>query len=280
MSSTELLRDHREGSSAPGAPDRHIDVGCYVVDALDFDAHQAFEDHLDDCENCRREVLEFLETSAELARLATMGPPPAVRDRTLEHIRSVRPLPPLLERSSEPPRSYSTEAAAPLHRSTDARGRTAGSRRRRLLGLAAAAAAVVLLGGAGVIASSQPQHDIAARTAEQREIDLREIDLLSAPDARIVRWRGDEGRFSLVVSRQRDEALLIPSELRPPGAGRTYQVWILRGGRAEPDVTTTLPAQGRWLRGTLAKASGVAVTIEPSGGSVRPSSPIVAQLSF
>ena len=54
----------------------HIDVGCYVADALDPDERQAFEAHLIDCESCSREVVEFAETSAELARLVTIGPPP------------------------------------------------------------------------------------------------------------------------------------------------------------------------------------------------------------
>ena len=53
----------------------HIDVGCYVADALDNDERAAFEAHLDHCESCSREVVEFSETSAELARLVAMAPP-------------------------------------------------------------------------------------------------------------------------------------------------------------------------------------------------------------
>ena len=78
-----------------GLHELHIDVGCYVADALDTDERAAFEAHLDHCESCSREVVEFSETSAELARLVAMAPPRAIRGSMLSAIQSVRPLPPL-----------------------------------------------------------------------------------------------------------------------------------------------------------------------------------------
>ena len=34
----------------------HMDVGCYVADALETNERHAFEKHLTDCESCSREV--------------------------------------------------------------------------------------------------------------------------------------------------------------------------------------------------------------------------------
>ncbi len=48
-----------------------------------------------DCESCSREVVEFSETSAELARLVAMAPPRAIRGSMLSAIQSVRPASPL-----------------------------------------------------------------------------------------------------------------------------------------------------------------------------------------
>ncbi len=43
----------------------HIDVGCYVVDALEPAERETFEMHLVGCASCAREVLEFTETAVE-----------------------------------------------------------------------------------------------------------------------------------------------------------------------------------------------------------------------
>ncbi|WP_269801648.1 zf-HC2 domain-containing protein, partial [Desertihabitans aurantiacus] len=74
--------------------DVHADVGAYVVGALDASEREVFEAHLPHCPQCTREVTEFAETTAELARLTETPPPPELRAAVLGAVRSVRPLPP------------------------------------------------------------------------------------------------------------------------------------------------------------------------------------------
>ena len=78
----------------PYARDPHGAVGAYVADALDDDERAVFEQHLEGCENCRREVAEFTETAAELTWLSEATPPPSLRTSLLWQIATVRPLPP------------------------------------------------------------------------------------------------------------------------------------------------------------------------------------------
>ena len=78
----------------PYVHDPHGAVGAYVADALDDDERTVFEQHLEGCESCRREVAEFTETAAELTWLSEATPPPSLRTSVLWQIATVRPLPP------------------------------------------------------------------------------------------------------------------------------------------------------------------------------------------
>lgn len=264
----------------------HIDVGCYVVDALDPAERSAFEEHLAGCDSCAREVLEFTETAAELARLVAMGPPRDVREAMLETIQLVRPLPPhtaapiAVDLLTEPTVDSSGEPADPANEQADdlglRRARRAGRRQRILFGLVAAAAVVALaLGGLVVNLTQQHQAAVAAQSAAQRETDL-----LSAPDARVITQTGDGGRFTFVVSKQRNQALLLSGDLPDPGAGKVYQLWTLQGRRATPDTTLPAGTGSHWFTGPIAGSTSLAVTAEPAGGSAVPTMPILAQTTI
>jgi anti-sigma factor RsiW len=265
----------------------HIDVGCYVVDALDPAERSAFEEHLAGCDSCAREVLEFTETAAELARLVAMGPPRDVRGATLETIQLVRPLPPhtsvpdsidlftepTVELERNPADDSADELADELARR---RGRRAGRRQRVLFGLVAAAAVIALaLGGLVVNLTQQHQAAVAAQSAAQRETDL-----LSAPDARVITQARDGGRFTFVVSKQRNQALLLSGDLPDPGPGKVYQLWTLQGRQATPDTTLPAGTGSHWFTGPIAGSTSLAVTAEPAGGSAVPTMPILAQTTI
>ncbi|HEX5314412.1 MAG TPA: anti-sigma factor [Gammaproteobacteria bacterium] len=72
-------------------------------------------------------------------------------------------------------------------------------------------------------------------------------------------------------------------KIRPP-PGKSYQLWMLPAGGAKPVSLGLLPASGsasealsRRLRDVLASAAGLAVSIEPQGGSPTglPTGPVV-----
>lgn len=73
--------------------DLHELAGAYMLDALDADDRQAFEEHLAGCERCRAEVAGLTETAGALAYGADEGPAPpdALRDRILGAARAEPP---------------------------------------------------------------------------------------------------------------------------------------------------------------------------------------------
>ena len=55
--------------------DLHALSGAYALDALDPQEAQHFEEHLDHCAACRREVVEFQATAAQLGEATATTPP-------------------------------------------------------------------------------------------------------------------------------------------------------------------------------------------------------------
>ncbi|MEV0581978.1 zf-HC2 domain-containing protein [Nonomuraea sp. NPDC050310] len=47
----------------------HPEVAAYVLGVLDEEEHEAFERHLDGCEQCRRELAELAEVPDALDQL-------------------------------------------------------------------------------------------------------------------------------------------------------------------------------------------------------------------
>jgi anti-sigma-K factor RskA len=58
-------------------PDAHLDLGGYVLQALEPGEHDAFERHLEDCERCRDELVELADLPGLLGRTAPAWELPA-----------------------------------------------------------------------------------------------------------------------------------------------------------------------------------------------------------
>lgn len=257
----------------------HGSVGSYVVHALDPREKSDFEAHLAVCESCRREVVEFSETAAQLGSLVETPPPPALRASLLSAIREIRPLPPVeREPGNEPAeigRVQPPFTADPSDRDeppvavVDELAARRSRRPGRLLALAVAAAMVIALGLGGWVANlRQDQH---AQTAES----ALEAQLETAPDVKYYRKTMKNGApVTFVVSKSLNKALLIGSNVPSVGAKQSYQLWTLKFGtkvNATPDATFDGgPARKTWFTGNVAEAGGVAITVEPHGGSLRP----------
>ncbi|MDN5803618.1 MAG: anti-sigma factor [Microlunatus sp.] len=261
--------------------DPHGAVGAYVADALEQDEREVFEQHLRICESCRREVTEFAETAAELTRLTETAPPPALRTSLLAEIATVRPLPPEhpgQAAADEIEPTAPTLVTAP-NGEDDSDGKPidelAARRKRRtrrlLTGLVAAALVLVVgLGGwVSVLTSQQRGQQVASQQVN---------DLLTAPDAKVYPTELDGAPVSFVVSKDRDQALFVGHDVAAPEAGKVYQLWMIDGAQVTPNATID---QGgtvtQWFDpGPLDGAQQLAVTVEPTGGSLTPNLPPVA----
>ncbi|WP_405020532.1 anti-sigma factor [Kitasatospora sp. NBC_00070] len=244
------------------APDLHTFTGAYAAHALDERERAEFERHLAACPSCAQEVAEFAATLARLGAAEAVAPPPALRQRVLAQLPTVRQHPP---------------HAAP---GADA-GRRPGRFGRVLprLALAASLAAAVLLGGVAV-----QQHDRAeqARTQATRlqERQAGFESLLTAPDARTSTAAAGSGVGTVVWSQSRGQAAFLAAGMPALPAGSTYELWFDDAGTMRPAGLMPTTDGALLLDGAIGGAGGVGVTVEPAGGSSRPSGAPVLLLPF
>ena len=186
------------------------------------------------------EVRAVRETMAVLSAATAVEPPHDLRDRVLAGIAGAEPV------------------AAPV---TELRPRV---RRWQKVVLAAAAVLAVGAGALGVGLALRPA--VSPSTAEE---------IFAAPDVRTV--SGDipgGGTATVVFSREKDAGVLVMNGVSPPQPGTVYQMWLVDSDgphsagtmdakAVAPSTTAVLP--------DLGESQTLAFTIEPPGGSERPS---------
>ncbi|POM24881.1 Anti-sigma-K factor RskA [Actinomadura rubteroloni] len=218
-------------------------AGPYALDALGPDERRDFERHLDGCAVCAAEVGELAETAARLGAAAARPAPAALRARVLAEAARTRQAPPRL----------------PAARTR---------RLRRIVPALAAAACLVLATGLG---AGWYQADRRARHAEASSHMM--ADMMSAPDARTVAGSVATGGHGMVVmSHDRDAAVVMLSGLDEAPAGRTYAVWLMGDGAPRPAGRMRVADKPAMIHG-LGRATGVYVTVEPMDGSAEPAGP-------
>ena len=87
--------------------------------------------------------------------------------------------------------------------------------------------------------------------------------------------RGSLGRIALVVAPS-DEAVIALDGLGPAPDGAIYRVWLVAKGSATPVGDAAFDATSRvvTLERRIPSGTRVAVTLEPSADTVRPSRPL------
>ena len=242
--------------------DIHALSGAYAVDALDDDERQHFEQHLAVCPECRAEVASFCETAALIAETQTQTPPSSLRASVLAGIASTRPLPPEAPEESQdstpnPGGGAPAAVVTPL-------------RRRTFPMLVAASVALILLAvGGGLLYRANTGGSTSTNLADQ---------VLNAQDAvRVTEPVTGGGELTLVRSDSLKRAVLVGSDVPPPKAGTTYQMWLQQPGQGMvsaglmPDA-----AEPTVLTGDAATATAAAVSVEPETGSAKPTSDPIA----
>ncbi|MFD8230542.1 anti-sigma factor domain-containing protein [Streptomyces sp. NPDC059696] len=239
-------------------------TGAYALHALSGDELVTFERHLAGCEPCAQETAELSAAAARLGLAATVRPPAALREKVLHRVSSVRQVPP------------GGWTAIPAGRA---------SLRARLVSrwaLATCLAAAAALGGTTVWQHQRAED--ALREARRARSGTEAIaSVLTSPDARTrTAALGGGATGTVVVSRNRDKAVFLASGMARPAAGKVYQLWfddegtMRSAGLMDPGRTD----QAVLLQGAVDGASGMGVTLEPSGGSEKPTSPPVALLGL
>lgn len=245
----------------------HTLTGAYALHALPDAERHAFERHLADCEACSVEVRELSETATRLGLAAAAPAPRALRERVLREITTVR------------------QEAPDTPRRTRAPERRGGAGAWPRFALAACLAAAVGLGGVAVWQQRE------ARDARQQEAAAREqaeqlARVLAAPDARTSSGALEHGaRGTVVVSRSEDRAVFMASGLAAAPSGKVYQLWFDDGGTMRPAglMRVSDPSSRTYtalLDGPVGAAVGMGITVEPAGGSARPTSAPMAVMEL
>ncbi|MFE6766085.1 anti-sigma factor domain-containing protein [Streptomyces sp. NPDC057689] len=245
----------------------HTLTGAYALHALPDTERRDFERHLGDCEACSVEVREFSETATRLGLAAAAPAPRELRERVLREITAVRQEPPAVSRRE---------------RTSD---RRSGAARWSRFALAACLAGAVGLGGIAVW-----QHQEARDARQQADATRRQADqvarVLAAPDAKTSSGTLEDGaQGTVVVSRSEDRAVFLATGLADAPSGKVYQLWFDDGGtmrsaglmRASGPSSTTYTTL---LDGPVDGATGMGITVEPAGGSARPTSDPLALMKL
>ncbi|HEY9265358.1 MAG TPA: anti-sigma factor [Mycobacterium sp.] len=239
------------GPTEPAAADLLSFATPYALHALTDTDLTDIERRLEDvpadiAEAFASEVRSVRETMAVVAAAGAVDPPARLR---AELLRSV------------------AEEPIPL-RGTESADR---SRRWAKPVLAAAATVAIGLGALGVGLALRPAQ--APSTADQ---------VFAAPDVRTVSGEIPGGGVATVVfSRERDSGVLVMNNVPPPQPGTVYQMWLVDADgphsagtmdaeAVAPSTTAVLP--------DLGSSKTLAFTVEPPGGSTRPTSPVFAEL--
>lgn len=227
----------------------HALSGAFAMDALDDIERAQFERHLASCPDCRAEIDGFFETASVIALASAAQAPAVLRARVLSDIAASRP---------RPPRTASPSHVVPL-------------RRRWVPALLAAS--VLLVGGAGASAVWHPWTD---NTSQQSGSATERI--MQAPDAQRVQTDLGGGTATVVRSASLGQAVIVADGVGTPPAGMVYELWLQApdGSLTPAGLMGTGGSVTQVFTGDATHATAAAITVEPPGGSLAPSSAPIA----
>lgn len=220
------------------APEVHGLVGAYLLNALEPGERAEFEAHLAVCPECREEVDSLRAATTSLAEEVAATPPASLRGRVVRTASETPQVPPLV---------------AAIRR-----------RRRRWLAGVVAAAATLVIGVGVTVGLVVRDDDPPAMTAAQ---------VMSAPDARMHKEETSDGELMVAMSHEMHMVAVDTADLSRPD-GMTYQVWwhtdagMESAGVLDEEMSVAVPVEDGDLM----------VTMEPEGGSDRPSDEVLFQM--
>ena len=245
------------------------DLPLYALEELTGSERQEFEQHLETCAACRREV-QFLRSDLSLVGMSALGPRPPARSKDR-----------LMRAVAAEPRGVSAPQVAPV-------------RRRGLSwALVPSVIALGLLVWAGTLLRERDdlRHNLSSMailvqaTNSQLQQANERLRLLSAPDVVQVSLNPQsepmKPHATAIYSPSQKRLMLVASGLAPAPPGKAYELWLIPmegapvpAGMFKPDAHgNALMPDHALIDGMQAKA--FAVTLEDETGSAKPTSPIL-----
>ncbi len=245
------------------------DLALYALNELTGSDLQEFDQHMETCASCRREV-QALRSDLGLLALSTAGPRPPARSKDR-----------LMRAVALEPRGANSSAAEKT------------PRRGLSWALIPAVVALALLFAVGNLWQENGRlHDQLAsmghlyqNTSAQLAQSEERLRLLSAPDAMQVslspQSEGRKPHATAIYSPSQKRVMLVAGNLAPLPPGKMYELWLIPmegapmpAGLFHPDEHgNAVMLDHAMPQGVEAKA--FAVTVEDAVGSDKPTSPIL-----
>ena len=253
-------------------------LGAYALDAVDDDELTELEEHLASCPRCRAELDGLREAAGALGN-AVESPTDELWGRIADGLGDHA------EASEEPPSMPELTIGAPSEPSPFRAPSSIRTRRTRsntlLLGaVAVAASAVAVVLGIGLVRSQDNVDNLRHSVAQERAAASRtpgEIALHTPGHHMVSLVNAGHVEVASFVVLPGGRGYLVSSTLPALPSGQTYQLWEV-GGPA-PISLGLLGASPHGSTFTIAGAPStvkLALTAEPSGGTVAPTGAIVA----
>ena len=272
---------------------------AYVLGSLNSDEQAAFERALAISAELAQEVLAYRNVVTLIGSVGEVAPPPDLRARFLDRIAAQKATP--VEPSAAPfvPPSAAEPRAFTVSSGNAASSRAASEKQPRerwwLTGIIAVGLAASLLFAVqrnsqvttltaslaqrdsilaqrdsmlGVRNLKLAQRDSALNTVLEAERNLVMVNLVSTPS--------DGPGIQFFWDVKNGTAMIHAFRLKPAAAGRAYQLWLIKDGKAVPSRVFNADADERGLVWGIAMpadtkgVTAVAITDEPAGGSPQP----------
>jgi anti-sigma-K factor RskA len=245
-----------------GSSDPHTLAGAYALDAVPEPDRARFERHLAGCESCRQEVRGMREATAALAAAAAVQPPAALREAALRAAGQTRQFPP---------------PVIPARTAWAARRGHGGPRWRPRLAVALVGALACALAAVAVVAGVLA-YGMQGRLDQAQFRDHTVALVLGASDATMMSAHLSTGGTATVVMSHRERALVFTAadlHVLPPA--ESYELWLTGPAGNKPAGMITVSGRGKMVGpmvvSGLSAGDSVRLTVEPAGGSPRPTSP-------
>ncbi len=166
-------------------------------------------------------------------------------------------------------------ARSPFRAPADARRRRQRNTVSTIGAIAVAAAAVAVVLGIGLVRADSKVSNLQSAQARP---SAAVTAALHAPGHQLVTLdTSTHTQVAQVVVVPSGQGYLVSSKLPPLGDGRTYQLWAIEGNQPiSLGLLGGSPHQAAFTMAGSTRPSHLSITAEPAGGSVLPTSPILA----
>jgi anti-sigma-K factor RskA len=247
--------------------DEHTLAGAYAMDAISAKDRDRFERHLAGCEECAQEIASLREATALLGAAAAEPLPAGLKQRVMAAAAVTRQQPPAADVITKPGQARKA-------------GKLAWPGRLALAVGAAAAAAVVALAVVFGVSNGSMQQQLNQAQVSSQQIAV----VMTAQDAVMASGPVAGGGTATVVMSHTRHALVFTAQgLHALPASRGYELWLIGPAGIRP--VGMLPAGRHGMTGPviasgLRQGDHLVLTAEPAGGSARPTTPMMLDMTL